>query len=93
MNKRNADFFQIELQKDNQRFEQLKRVQENIEKNAIGELKHIEQIKKKIKIKENKANKQKILANSEREKNKNDSNFKFQEAVQRRTAIEKQSET
>ena len=64
-----------------------------MEQNALDELKQIDRIKKHIQKKEQKAYKQKLKAKSEREQNKQDNNHRLQEAIQRRTAIEKQSET
>lgn len=48
MNKRNEDFFQSEVRKENERFEQLKRVQENLEKVAREDLHNIDMIKKQM---------------------------------------------
>jgi hypothetical protein len=48
MNKRNEDFFQSEVRKENERFEQLKRVQENLEKVAREDLNNIDMIKKQM---------------------------------------------
>lgn len=48
MNKRNEDFFQSEVRKENERFEQLKRVQENLEKVAKEDLNNIDMIKKQM---------------------------------------------
>lgn len=48
MNKRNEDFFQSEVRKENERFEQLKRVQENLEKVAREDLNNIDMINKQM---------------------------------------------
>ena len=52
MSRRNEAFYEVEMQRDNQRFEHLKRVQDNLEKNALDELRHMDQIKKHIQKKE-----------------------------------------
>lgn len=63
-----------------------------MEQNALDEIKKMDTIKKHIQKKEQKANKQRLQTKSEREQNKQDNNHRLREAIQRRTAIEKENE-
>ena len=48
LNKRNQEFFQTEVKKDATRFEQYKRVQQNIESVAKADLDHLVEIRKRM---------------------------------------------